>query len=131
MMIIPAQSIAPSVAHGIEQELSEYLRARFPHAFQSAHVAQEYYGRDFLALQFAISIENYSNQEAILLYAVAPIIRPLLVAYPQLHGVVTRVDIDDDKVGISDRWFDRTTIIESEQQPLTPTAFIEQSKSYW
>jgi hypothetical protein len=91
----------------IEATLTEQLSAILGLDFRRVLVIEELHGRTSLYIHCQTSIKQFTANKQHIIRVILPVVLPHFYQYPRLECLVTRVDVWDDKVGLSDKWLHR------------------------
>jgi hypothetical protein len=115
----------------IEAHLGRVLAAQLGHDFRAVRVVEDVHDQASIAVQCETSVEGYDRCEAYIILTIAREVAALYRDYPALQRLVTRVDIWDDKVALSDKWFDRADVLAWHNHVIDDDTFLERGTSYW
>jgi hypothetical protein len=124
-------SFSPDEIATIEANLARVLTAQLGHDFRDVRVVEDVHDQASIAVQCETSAEDYDRREAHIILTIAREVAALYQNYPALQRLVTRIDIWDDKVALSDKWFDRADVLAWHEQLIDDHTFLERGTSYW
>jgi hypothetical protein len=115
----------------LEASLARQLLHALGKDFRTVHIVEEMYGRTSIYVHCEISIEHYVADAQRINLSIAKHTTDYFKQHPVLECLVTRVDIWDDKVAVSDEWFQRNDIIAWAQGEIDDESLLERGTSYW
>ena len=89
------------------------------------------YGRTSIYVHCEASIEHYAADAQRINLTITKLTAPYFQQHPVLERLVTRVDIWDDKVAVSDEWFHRNNIVAWANREIDDATLLERGTSYW
>jgi hypothetical protein len=117
--------------NAIEATLTERLSMLLGLDFRRVLVIEELHSRTSLYIHCETSIEQYTANEKRIIRAILPVVLPYYYQCPRLECLVTRVDVWDDKVGLSDKWLHRDDLLAWHQQKIDDAALFARSTPYY
>lgn len=132
MILKPRPKTLPShTIDVLEARLARQLSDALGEDFRTVHIVEEIYGRTSIYVHCEISIEHYVAGAQRINLSIAKHTVDYFTQHPVLECLVTRVDVWDDKVAVSDNWFQRNDIIAWAQGEIDDASLLERGKSYW
>lgn len=115
----------------LEAQLVGELSDALGKDFRTVHIVEEMYGRTSVYVHCETSIEQYAITVRRINLIIARHTAPYFEAYPALEGLITRIDIWDDKVAVSDKWFQRNDVVAWATHAIDDATLLERGTSYW
>ncbi|MFN8480111.1 MAG: hypothetical protein U0074_20005 [Kouleothrix sp.] len=124
-------TLSSELIDALEANLTKELSPVIDQNFRSVHIVEEMYGRTSIYVRCETSIENYAAEALRINLAIAKVTAAYFQRHSLVECLVTRVDIWDDKVAVSNRWFHRNDILAWIHGDFDDLTLLERGTSYW
>jgi len=124
-------TLPPHEIDALEARLAKELSHVLGEDFRTAHIVEEMYGRTSIYVHCEASIEHYAADAHRINLTIAKHTADYFQHHAVLECLVTRVDIWDDKVAVSDEWFHWNDILAWANREIDDATLLERGTSYW